>query len=242
MWSLNRLACGPRAGFQIGYFGIFFASLILLEPPIFIVFLYKFSFKILKFGHNFGQNLRPSKTNLNLVRAVLWSLNCPSKWDPEFKPKNKDTKKTITTRNPTLLSAERSVFGETNCYFLGLGLLTFLWPKTCKDHSAKKNKKQGALLFLFVVLSFVGVSQTRRNNKTTNNNNNQNKNTNQAEQKNQKHQKERQHQTNRPIKLSKQDILLFLGVVLSLVVVVAQTTKTKQQNHNTTKQPTNNQK
>ena len=93
LWSLNRLPCGPRTGFQIGYFGLFalFPSFC-LKSRFFEVFLYKFPFKMLNFGHNFGQDFSPSKTNLNSNRAVLWSLNRRSKWDPEIK-------QTKTTRN-----------------------------------------------------------------------------------------------------------------------------------------------
>ena len=96
LWTLNRLACGPRTGFRIGNFRVvFLASLILFETPIFIVFSYKFQFKMLKCWAQNGQNFRPSKTNLNQGRAVLWSLNRRSKWDLEIKQKQKkrNTKK-----------------------------------------------------------------------------------------------------------------------------------------------------
>ena len=116
LWAPNRLK-------------IRIASLILLETLVFIVFLYKFPFKMLNFGHNFGQNFRPSKTNLNSGRAVLCSLNCPSNGTPNSSrtKKQRHTKKTITRRNPTLLSAERSAFGEKRkktCFFLALDC----WP------------------------------------------------------------------------------------------------------------------
>ena len=121
-WPKMRQICGPWTGSHVGpepafklvILGFFLASLILLETPIFIVFLYKFQFKMLKCWAQIGQNFRPSKTNLNKGRAVLWSLNRRSKWDLEIKQKQKkrNTKKMWTTQNQTLLSAERSLFGQ----------------------------------------------------------------------------------------------------------------------------------
>ena len=82
LWSPNCLS-------NWSFLTHFFASLILLETLVFIVFLYKFSFKMLKFEAKIGQKLRPSKTNLNCWRAVLWTPNCPSKFRHECKLKNK---------------------------------------------------------------------------------------------------------------------------------------------------------
>ena len=112
MWSLNRLACGPEPAFKLVILGSLFASLILLETPIFYSFCSNFHFRCSKFGPNFRKNVWPLKTNLNKRRAVLWSLNRHSEWDPESsrKKETKTHQKTIATRNPTLLSAERSVF------------------------------------------------------------------------------------------------------------------------------------
>ena len=122
---------------------------------------------MLKFGHNFGQIFRPSKTNLNSGRVVLWFLNCPSKWDPKFKQKrkkNKGTKKNDNNTKPKASFCRKKRFLKNGwkkiCFSVGLGLLAFLRPKTCKDHSATKNNKTRGFVVICVVFSLVGVSQT----------------------------------------------------------------------------------
>ena len=97
MWSRNVV---PELLSHWSFLDLFFASLLLLETPYFIVFLYKFHLRCLKLGHNLGQNFRPSKTSLNSGRAVLRSLNCPSKWDPESKQEKQkhNKRKMITSR------------------------------------------------------------------------------------------------------------------------------------------------
>ena len=87
MWSVNRLPCGPRTGFQIGHL-LFFASHILLETTIFIVLLYKYPFKMLKFWTQFWSKFQTLKNQFEQRgRAVLWSPNRRSKRDPEIKQK-----------------------------------------------------------------------------------------------------------------------------------------------------------
>ena len=85
MWSLNCLPCGPRTAFKLVIFDTFFASLILLENPIFFKWLCtNYShIRCSNLRQKIGQNFRPSKTNLNCCRAVLWTPNCPSKFRHE---------------------------------------------------------------------------------------------------------------------------------------------------------------
>ena len=132
----------------------------------------------------------------------------PVKMGPRIqadKKKQRHNKKTITTRYPTLLSAERSFLGrkkEDFFLFFCLGLLAFLWPKTSKDHSATKHYKIRGSVVFFVVFSFIGVSQTRtKTTATTIKTITSNKTTtmgprNQEEQKKQETPQKRRHQTN----------------------------------------------
>ena len=65
-------------------------------------------------------------------------------------------------------------------FFDGIGLLAFLWPKTCNDNSEKitlQNKGSVLLFFLsFFLCLFWSLwpKQQKQNNKPTNNNNNNN--------------------------------------------------------------------
>ena len=70
----------------------------------------------------------------------------PVKMGPQIQAeKNKDTTKTtITPRYPTLLSAERSVFGEKKeekCFFVPWAVGLCVSKETSKDHSAKRHYK-----------------------------------------------------------------------------------------------------
>ena len=146
----------PELPFKLVIFDTFFCFPHFAWNPYFYGFLFKFSFKMFKLEAKIGQKLRPSKTNLNCWRAVLWTPNCPSKIRHECKPKKKKAtaKKWQQRETQTLLSAERSVFGEkkeeTFDYLLALGLLIFLWPKASKHNSAKNTIKQGVLLCLLL--------------------------------------------------------------------------------------------
>ena len=89
LWTLNRLACGPRTGFQIGHFRVFFGFPHFAWNPYFYSVFVQIPIQDVKCWAQIGQNFRPSKTNLNKGRAVLWSLNQRSKWDLEIKQNKK---------------------------------------------------------------------------------------------------------------------------------------------------------
>ena len=135
MWSLNCPPCGHRTAFQIGHFWHFLASLILLETPIFIVFCTNPHLRCLNLRQKIGQNFRPSKTNLNWCRAVLWTPNCPSKFHHECKPRKKEShhKKTTTTRNPNASFCRKKRFREKWKKHLSI-----CWPLVCWPFSGQR--------------------------------------------------------------------------------------------------------
>ena len=143
--------------------------------------------------------LRPSKTKLNNGRAVLWSLNCPSKMGPRIQAEKTKTQKndntTIDHTQRFFLQKEEFLEKKIKkyCLYFGLELLAFLWPKTSKDHGATKHYKTRGFVVFFVVLSFVRLSQTRTTTIKTKTSNDDKTTTmgpqNQADPKNKKHQK-----------------------------------------------------
>ena len=79
LWPLNRLACGHQTGAQIGLFWvIFLVCSFCLKPPIFLVFWGNFPSKLLILEGYFSQITDPR-----------------TEWDPQAKPPQKDTKKTL---------------------------------------------------------------------------------------------------------------------------------------------------
>ena len=166
LWTLNRLACGPRTGFQIGHFRVFWVSLILLETPIFIVFLYKFQFKMLKCWAQSGQNFRPSKTNLNKCRAVLWSLNRRSKWDLEIKQKQKKHLKNVNNTKPNVSFCRTEPFRTKiikNVFLMALGCWPFCGQRPVMT-TAKKHYKTRGFVVVLVVVFFVARCCPNSNN------------------------------------------------------------------------------
>ena len=112
-------------------------------------------------------------------------------------------RRTLTTQNPRLLSAERSFFGEKRGNFdfcFALGLLAFLLPKTCKDHNANKknNKNKGFCCFF---LRFLRSVYPKKDETTKQQTTTTIKTKTRIKQNKKKSKKNRQHQTNKKASL-----------------------------------------
>ena len=129
MWTLNRLPCGPRTGFQIGHF-------------VFFVFLHFWS-KFQTFKNQFEQ--RSGRFVVPVPALKMGPRN-------QAKNRNKNTKKCKWHKTQTFLSAEKSLFGQKNKKkkFDGLGLLAFLWSNISSDSSEKHYKTRGFVVFCCV--------------------------------------------------------------------------------------------
>ena len=105
LWAPSRLS-------NWSCWDYFIVSMILFQTPISKVFSFKPPLRYWNLGPNFRKNVWPLKTNLNRRRAVLWSLNRRSEWDPEIKQQktHKKHKKTITTRNRMLFCYRKKHF------------------------------------------------------------------------------------------------------------------------------------
>ena len=108
LWAPNRLS-------NWSFLAHFFASLILFENPIFVVFLYKFPFKILNFEAQFWSKFQTLENQFELLSGRFVDPELPFKIWPQTqaKKKKKDTtKKRQQRETQMLLSAERNVFGK----------------------------------------------------------------------------------------------------------------------------------
>ena len=90
MWSLKWLPCGPRTGFfKLVIFSSFFVSLILLETPIFIMFLYKFPFKMSKFEATIWSKFQTLENQFELLPGSFVDPELPFKISPQIQAKQK---------------------------------------------------------------------------------------------------------------------------------------------------------
>ena len=103
---------------------------------------------------------------MNSGRAVSWSLNRRSKWDLKIKQKkNKKHQKMRTTQNQTLLSAERSLFGQKKAkyvFLMALGCWLFCGQRPVMTTAKNNTTKQGVLLFFCCVFLVVVAPTTTK--------------------------------------------------------------------------------
>ena len=100
---------------------------------------------MLKFEAKNWSKTETFENQFELLAGRFVDPELPFKISPRMqakKQKKAAAKKWQQRETQTLLSAERSVFGEKMeeqfDYLLALGLLIFLWPKASKHNSAKK--------------------------------------------------------------------------------------------------------
>ena len=93
LWPLNRLACGHRAGFQIGNFGIFLLVRSFAWSPYFYSVSVQCPAKMLNLWAQFMQTFLTLGNQFEKWRAVLWPPNRRSEWDPKSKQKPNTYKK-----------------------------------------------------------------------------------------------------------------------------------------------------
>ena len=107
LWAPNRLS-------NWSFLESFFASLILLETPIFTVFLYKFPFKMLKFEAQFWSKFQTLENQFELLSGRFVDPELPFKIWPRIqaKKKRKTPQKTTTTRNPNASFCRKKRFRE----------------------------------------------------------------------------------------------------------------------------------
>ena len=156
MWSLNcpPPLWSPNCLSNWSFLTHFPASLILLETPIFIVFLYKFSFKMFKFEATNWSKFQTFENQFELLAGRFVDPERPFKISPRMQAKKKKkatTNKRQQRETQTLLSAKRSVVGKKLKKFL-----IICWPLVCWPFSGqrplntiahKKRYKTRGLLF-----------------------------------------------------------------------------------------------
>ena len=160
LWTLNRLACGPRTGFQIGHFRFFLASLILLETPIFIVFLYRFQFEMLKCWHTLVKISDPQKPiEQGSARFVVPEPALKMGPRNQAKTKKKETTKKCDQHKTKRFFLQNGAFSDKK----KLKMFFFLWhwaagfsvAKDCNDNSEKHYKTRGFVVFVVVFMLLV---------------------------------------------------------------------------------------
>ena len=132
------------------------ASLILLETPIFIVFLYKFQFEMLKC---WAQKTLKNQFEQGSGRFVVPEPALKMEPRNQAKTKKRKHQKNVTNTKPNASFCRTEPVRTTKklkmFFFNGIGVLAFLWPKTCKDNSEKHYKTRGFVVFVVVFLLLV---------------------------------------------------------------------------------------
>ena len=141
LWTLNRLAYGPRTGFQIGHFGVFFGLPSFCLKPLFYSVFVQIPSTMLKCWAQLWSKFQTLK---NQFERRLGRFVVP---EPVLKmgPRNQTKKQHHQEINNTKTKRfflQKEAFSDKkrevkNENFDGLGLLAFLWPKICNDNSGK---------------------------------------------------------------------------------------------------------
>ena len=129
LWSPNRLS-------NWSFLTHFFASLNLLETPIFIVFLYKFSFKMFKFEAKNWSKIKTFENQFELLAGRFVDPELPFKISPRMQAKKKKkaaAKKMTTTRNPNAPFCRKKRFREK-----WKKNLIIRWPLVCWPFSGQR--------------------------------------------------------------------------------------------------------
>ena len=159
LWSLNRLS-------NWSFLTHFFASLILLETPIFIAFLYTFSFKMFKFEAKNWSKFQTFENQFERLSGRFVDPELPFKISPRMQ---------ATTKNDNNAKPKRFFLQKEAFWEKIEENLIICWPLVCwpfcgqRPRSAKNTIKQGVLLFfllcfLWLVCPFQDKTTKQQNN------------------------------------------------------------------------------